>query len=127
MLVGTPFMEAEQDSPIRIEDLPKVVMTRKGNRLTEQRLIPFEAPRDVAYPYDGPRALHRSPLRPNPCLVYRRVAVLLCRQRGLSGYRIVGNSETTKLFGQLEKLPFHLLTKCECHWQTSSPTPAATR
>ena len=42
-------------------------MGRKGNRLTEQRLIPFEAPRDVAYPYDGPRALHRSRLRSDSC------------------------------------------------------------
>jgi hypothetical protein len=41
--------------------LPKVIMGMKGNRLTEQSLIPFEAPWDVAYPYDGPRALHRSP------------------------------------------------------------------
>ena len=60
---------------------------------------------------------------------------------------MVCNSETTKLFGQLETLPFHLLTKCESHRQTStarfsltkavhcfrrrlatsSPTPAATR
>jgi len=56
-----PFVEAEQDSPIRIEDLSKVVMGRKGSRLTEQRLVPFEAARDVAYPYDRPGALHRSP------------------------------------------------------------------
>ena len=54
---------------------------------------PFEAPRDVAYPYDGPRALHRSPLRPNSCVVYPRIAVLLCRPGGLSGYRIVGDWE----------------------------------
>src|SRR5215831_14042414 len=33
-------------------------MGRKGIRLTEQRLVPFEAARDVAYPYDRPRALH---------------------------------------------------------------------
>src|SRR6267154_6102780 len=36
-------------------------MGRKGGRLTEQRLIPFEAARHVAYPYDRPRALHRVP------------------------------------------------------------------
>src|SRR5467141_93667 len=37
-------------------------MGRKGSRLTEQRLVPFEAARHVAYPYDRPRALHRVPL-----------------------------------------------------------------
>ena len=58
---GPPLMEAEQDSSIRIEDLPKVVMGRKSSRLTEQRLVPFEAARHVAYPYDRPRA-HRVPL-----------------------------------------------------------------
>jgi hypothetical protein len=54
--------EAEQDSSIRIEDLPKVIMGRRGSRLTEQRLVPLEAARHVAYPYDRPRALHRVPL-----------------------------------------------------------------
>src|SRR5437879_2465454 len=34
-------------------------MGRKGSRLTEQRLVPFQAARHVAYPYDRPRALHR--------------------------------------------------------------------
>src|SRR4029077_5773081 len=61
MLVGAPLVEAEQDSSIRIEDLPKVIMGRKGSWLTEQRLVPFEAVRHVAYPYDRPRALHRVP------------------------------------------------------------------
>src|SRR5260370_30733577 len=37
-------------------------MGRKGSRLTEQRLVPFQAARHVAYPYDRPRALHRVPL-----------------------------------------------------------------
>jgi len=37
-------------------------MSREGSRLTEQRLIPFEAARHVAYPYDDPRALRRVPL-----------------------------------------------------------------
>src|SRR5216684_6868062 len=59
MLVGAPLVEAEQDSSICIEDLPEVIMGRKGSRLTEQRLVPFEAARHVAYPYDRPRALHR--------------------------------------------------------------------
>jgi hypothetical protein len=58
MLVGAPFVEAEQDSPIGFEDLSKVVMGRKGIGMTEQRLIPFEAAWDVVYSYDCPRALH---------------------------------------------------------------------
>jgi hypothetical protein len=41
---------------------------QEGYRLTEQRLVPFEAVRHVAYPYDRPRALHRIPiLRTNSC------------------------------------------------------------
>src|SRR5260370_11393122 len=58
MLVGAPLVEAEQNSSIGNEDLPKVIMGRKGSRPTEQRLVPFEAARHVAYPYDRPRALH---------------------------------------------------------------------
>src|ERR1700680_3203658 len=69
MLVGAPLVEAEQDSSIGIEDLPKVIMGRRDSRLTEQRLIPFQAARHVAYPYDRPRALNRAtPLRTNSCL-----------------------------------------------------------
>src|SRR5208282_276062 len=62
MLVGAPLVEAQQDSSIGIEDLREVVMGRKASRLPEQRLIPFETTRHVAYPYDRPRALHRVPL-----------------------------------------------------------------
>jgi hypothetical protein len=58
-------VEAEQDSSIRIDDLPKVVMGGKCLRLTEQSLIPFEAVRHIAYPDDRPRALHEILLRPN--------------------------------------------------------------
>ena len=71
-------------------------MGRKGSRLTEQRLIPFEAARDVAYPYDGPRALHRSPLRPNSCLVYSRIAVLFYAD---SVSQVVGSSAILSLSG----------------------------
>src|SRR5260370_12972780 len=70
-------------------------MGRQGNRLTEQRLIPFEAPRDVAYAYDGPRALHRSPMRPNSCLVYSRIAVLFYADSGFS--QVVGSSAILSL------------------------------
>src|SRR5436305_9199725 len=37
-------------------------MGGKRSRLTEQRLVPFEAARHVAHPYDRPRSLHRVPL-----------------------------------------------------------------
>src|SRR5436305_11301327 len=37
-------------------------MGGKRSRLTKQRLVPFEAVRHVAHPYDRPRALHRVPL-----------------------------------------------------------------
>jgi hypothetical protein len=58
MPVGAPLVEAEQDSSVRVEDLPKIIMRRKGGRLTEQRLVPAEAFRHVGYPYDRPGALH---------------------------------------------------------------------
>jgi hypothetical protein len=58
MLVRAPPVEAEQNRSIGIEDLPKVIMGRKGSRLTEQRLVPLQAARHVAYPKNRPRALH---------------------------------------------------------------------
>ena len=63
-----PLVEAEQDSSICIDDLPKVVMGREGSRLTKQRLVPPEASRHVAYTYDRPRSLHRVPSDWNPPL-----------------------------------------------------------
>ena len=59
MLVGAPLVQAEQDSSIRIENLPEVVVGRKCSGLTEQRLVPFEADRHVSYAYDRPYAFHR--------------------------------------------------------------------
>ena len=56
--MGAPLVEAEQDSSVRIENLPEVIMGRKGSRLTEQRLVPAEALRHIAYPYNRPGALH---------------------------------------------------------------------
>ena len=58
MLVDSPLVEAKQNRSIRVEDLPKVVMGKKCSRLTEQRLVPLEATRHVADPYDCPRTLH---------------------------------------------------------------------
>jgi hypothetical protein len=59
MLVRAPSVETEQDGSIRIQDLTKVVMGRGRLGLAEERLIPFEAARNVAYADDRPSAFHR--------------------------------------------------------------------
>ena len=61
MLVGAPLVEAKQDSSIRVEDLPKVGMGWRRLGLAEQRLVPVEAARHIAYPDNRPRALHGVP------------------------------------------------------------------
>src|SRR5437667_12436832 len=58
MLVRAPLVEAKQDSSIRIQDLTKVLMSRRRLGLAEERLVPFEAAGNVAYTNDGPRAFH---------------------------------------------------------------------
>src|SRR5438046_7316560 len=58
MLVRAPLMEAEQHSSIRIEDLTKVVMAGSCLGLAEERLVPFEASRHIAYADDRPGAFH---------------------------------------------------------------------
>src|SRR5205807_2357203 len=58
MLVRAPLVKAEQDSSIRIEDLTKVVMARLCLGLAEERLVPFEATRHIAYADDRPSAFH---------------------------------------------------------------------
>jgi hypothetical protein len=52
-------VEAEQHGSIRIEDLTKVVMARRRLGLTEERLVPFEAARNVANADDRPDPFHR--------------------------------------------------------------------
>jgi hypothetical protein len=59
MLVRAPRVEAKQDGSIRIQDLAKVVMTRRRLGLAKERLVPFEADGNVAYPDDRPCAFHR--------------------------------------------------------------------
>jgi hypothetical protein len=49
MLVRAPLVEAEQDGPIRIQDLTKVVMGWRHLGLAKERLVPFAAARDIAY------------------------------------------------------------------------------
>src|SRR6266446_10642855 len=58
MLVRASLVEAEQDSSIRIEDLTKVRMARSCLGLAEERLVPFEATRHIAYADDRPGAFH---------------------------------------------------------------------
>ena len=54
-----PLMEAEQDGSIRIQDLTKVVVSRRRLGLAEERLVPFEAARNVPYADDCPCAFRR--------------------------------------------------------------------
>jgi len=58
MLVRAPLVEAEQDSSIRIEELTKVIMGRSCLGLAQERLVPFEAGRHIAYADDRPQAFH---------------------------------------------------------------------
>ncbi|HSA93800.1 MAG TPA: hypothetical protein VLE48_12375 [Terriglobales bacterium] len=58
VLVRTPLVQAEQDRPIRVEDLPKILMCGRRLRLAEQRLVPAVAGGHIAYAKDGPSALH---------------------------------------------------------------------
>src|SRR4029079_2753168 len=58
MIVCAPLVEAKQNGPVRVDDLPEVLMSGQGIRLAEQRLVPFEAGRHIADADDCPRALH---------------------------------------------------------------------
>src|SRR3984893_3668037 len=58
MLVRAPLVQTEQDSSVRIEDLTKVVMAGSCLGLAEERLVPFEASRHIAYADDRPGAFH---------------------------------------------------------------------
>jgi hypothetical protein len=57
--VCAPLVETEQDGSICIQDLTKVAMARRGLRLAEERLVPFEAAGNIAYANDRPCAFHR--------------------------------------------------------------------
>jgi len=61
MLGDTPLVEAEQDRSIRVEDLPEAVMGGSRVRQAKQRLVPSEAARHIANPYDRPGAPHAGP------------------------------------------------------------------
>lgn len=55
--MGAPLVKAEQNRAIRVENLPEVFMGGRRLRLAKERLVPFEAARQIAYANDGPRAL----------------------------------------------------------------------
>jgi hypothetical protein len=59
-------METQQHGSIRVADLTPVVMTRSRFGLPEERLLPFEAERNVSDADDCPCALHYvSPTSPD--------------------------------------------------------------
>ena len=58
VLVSAPFVETEQDSSVRVEELTKFVVGRCRLWLAEERLVPLEARTDVVHPDDRPGALH---------------------------------------------------------------------
>jgi hypothetical protein len=59
MLMRGPLVEAEQDGPIRIQDLTEVVMAGRCLGLAKERLVPFEAVVNFAYADDRPGVFHR--------------------------------------------------------------------
>jgi hypothetical protein len=81
MVLDAPLMNAEQDSSIRIEELPKVGMTRRPRRLAEQRLVPLEAPRHIAHADDRPRAFHGRPPNDPTSLREPRILPVIWRER----------------------------------------------
>src|SRR5262245_21288951 len=54
----TPLVETEQDGSIRIQDLTKVLMSRRCRRLAKERLVPLEAAWHVADADDCPSPFH---------------------------------------------------------------------
>ena len=58
MFVRAPLVKAEQNGPISIDDLSKIVMARARLGLAEEGLIPSKAGGNVAYADDGPCAFH---------------------------------------------------------------------
>jgi hypothetical protein len=58
MVMGAPLVEAQQDSSVRVADLPPIVMSRSGFRSAKERLVPLETAWDVFDANDCPCALH---------------------------------------------------------------------
>ena len=117
--MGAPLVEAKQDSSIQVEDLPKVGMGWRRLRLAEQRLVPVEAARHIAYPDN--RRFTTSLLRPNLSLAARlclcsalRTEVGLLRQPPRRP-RYAGRATTG---GWHDHCPLH---SCSCHHGCQEP------
>src|SRR5271168_5039271 len=90
MLVRAPLMQTQQHGAIRVEQLTPGVMTRSGCGLPKERLVPFEADRNVSNADDRPGALHCAsavgsrrlyyPVKRNGCV--RSLSQSTCRGRG---------------------------------------------
>ena len=63
MVVHAPLVKAKQDGSIRIEDLAPAVMDRTPLGLAKERLVPFEATRNVIDADDRPSAFHGGSLQ----------------------------------------------------------------
>src|SRR5688572_1704783 len=66
MFMLAPLMEAEQDRPIRIENLAEVRVARWHQGLAEQRLVPSDTTRHVSDADDRPNAFHAGNLTRTP-------------------------------------------------------------
>jgi hypothetical protein len=111
--VRAPLVEAEQDSSICIQDLPKVIVGRECSRLAEQRLVPSQAARHVAHTYDCPRALHRVQLQPDSGLDDLPVTGGLKRNPQL----LVAMSPQCLMPTIGSRLACHRLRQILSHWQ----------
>src|SRR6185295_15263317 len=67
MIVRAPFMQAEQNRSIRVDDLPEVVVGGSRGRQAKQRLVPLKTASHLANTNNGPDSLHITPLK-NDCL-----------------------------------------------------------
>src|SRR5262245_7262550 len=67
MLVRAPLVEADQNGPIRNQELTPVVMARRRLGLAEKRLVPPKAAGNVPYADDRPCAFHRISNRVKLC------------------------------------------------------------
>src|SRR4030095_1808019 len=70
VIMLAPSVKAEQGGPIRVQDLTKVIMTRRRLGLAEERLVPFEASWNIAHPDDRPDPFHRSLQGTYSCLSF---------------------------------------------------------
>jgi hypothetical protein len=58
VLLDAPLVQAQEDRSIRVADVAEVRMSRGALGVTEEALLPPEAPGHVGHPDDRPGALH---------------------------------------------------------------------